>query len=115
MYDHTIAEVPEGLEALQKTQHLFIKQSGLPIECLYYFIHVDYIPISHAMHKANQFTVAVVIFTKKVELHLFTTPNQTARLDCCRMFQTTLSMKHFVFASKIQTRMKIAVEYIICI
>lgn len=65
MYDYTIAEVPEGLEALQKTQHLFIKQSGLPIECLYYFIHVDYIPISHAMHKANQFTVAVVIFTKK--------------------------------------------------
>lgn len=35
-----LSEIPDGLEGLVKTQHLFIKTSGLPIESLFILFHI---------------------------------------------------------------------------
>lgn len=57
-------EVPEGLGGLVKTQHLFIKQSGLPIEslsCLLSPLSL-YIHITTFIHKMSSRTKYLILY-----------------------------------------------------
>ncbi len=57
-----LLDVPDGLEGLVATQHLFIKQSGLPIESLslFFTLCIDYKSHKNKLHTklSIQFLIA---------------------------------------------------------